>query len=428
MKKIYLLLLVLFVYSGTFAQIEGTWTMSPQATALGVGPALGDFSWWSNSADDVTTRACFFDDRFVFNADGTFANEQDGETWLEPWQGVDPEMCGASLAPHDGSAEATWSFDEATSELTITGVGAHIGLAKVVNGAELTSPSEAPESITYPVVISNDTMTVDINFGPGFWHFVLVKEAPASVDLTGSSWMIAPEAAALAVGPALGDFSWWMSDDQAIIDRACFFDDQYNFYTDGTFQNVLDGETWLEAWQGVMADACGDPVAPHDGSSLGEWTYDEAAGTITLTGTGSYLGLPKVHNNGELMSPSEAVESITYPVVFETPDRMVIDINFGPGYWHFVLVRTGSVTTDVEEVTQEEFIKFYPNPARDFVQVEATTDLDRLVVRDITGKILMSNNNPTSNEILDVSGFTTGLYIIEAHSGNKVSIEKLSVH
>ena len=81
--------------------IAGRWKIAPRAEALAVGPALGDFSWWSNSAADVTTRACFFDDTFVFGEDGSFQNIQDGETWLEPWQGADPEACGAPVAPHD---------------------------------------------------------------------------------------------------------------------------------------------------------------------------------------------------------------------------------------------------------------------------------------------------------------------------------------
>ena len=43
-----------------------TWKMAPQAGAMGVGPSLGDYSWWANNATDVTTRACFFDDEYVF--------------------------------------------------------------------------------------------------------------------------------------------------------------------------------------------------------------------------------------------------------------------------------------------------------------------------------------------------------------------------
>ena len=275
----------------------------------------GDFSWWSNSEADVTTRACFFDDKFVFNADGTFNNVQDGETWLEPWQGVDPEGCGSSVAPHDGSGSATWAYDEAAGTVTLTGTGAHLGLAKVHNGGELTSPAESVASITYPVVIEGTTMTVDIAFGTtGFWHFVfeqVTETEPAPVSPVAGTWKMAPIAQALAVGPTQGDFSWWSNSAADVTTRACFFDDQFVFNEDGSFQNVQDGETWLEPWQGVDPESCGAPIAPHDGSNAATWAYDEAAGTVTLTGVGAHLGLEKVHNGGELGSPAEAVESIT---------------------------------------------------------------------------------------------------------------------
>ena len=46
----------------------------------------------------------------------------------------------------------------------------------------------------------------------------------------------------------------------------------------------MDGETWLEAWQGVDSDQCGVPVAPHDGSNASTWEVDAATGSVTLTG------------------------------------------------------------------------------------------------------------------------------------------------
>ena len=51
--------------------LVGTWRLAPEAGALGVGPGLNDVSWWSNSSDDVATRACLFDDDYVFNADAS---------------------------------------------------------------------------------------------------------------------------------------------------------------------------------------------------------------------------------------------------------------------------------------------------------------------------------------------------------------------
>ena len=56
--------------------IAGDWKLAAEAGALGVGPALGDTGWWSNSEADLGTRSCLFDDVFRFGEDGSFANVQ----------------------------------------------------------------------------------------------------------------------------------------------------------------------------------------------------------------------------------------------------------------------------------------------------------------------------------------------------------------
>ena len=177
MKKIYLIICAI---SSTFmmhAQMEGTWKLANQAGALGVGPNLGDISWWSNQTGDLTTRACLFDDSVTFNANGSFMTYQDNSTWLEAWQGAAPDGCGAPVAPHNGSNPATWAYNSATSELTVNGVGAFLGLAKVINGAELASPAGAAASITYLITFQNggNTFIADISFGGGFWRFIYEK-------------------------------------------------------------------------------------------------------------------------------------------------------------------------------------------------------------------------------------------------------------
>jgi hypothetical protein len=182
MKKLFTFIF-LVSFSATFAQVEGTWKMSYQAAALGVGPALGDISWWSNSEDDLTLRSCYFNDQYVFDPDGTFSNVQDDESWIEEWQGMEPPGCAAPVAPHDGSNAATWTYDDVAGTVTLDGVGAYIGLAKVYNGGELSAPGEAPASITYPVEFSGegDTMTINIDFGGGFWRFILAKEGSSGI-------------------------------------------------------------------------------------------------------------------------------------------------------------------------------------------------------------------------------------------------------
>mgnify|MGYP006870550397 CR=1 FL=1 len=125
---------------------------------------------------DVTTRACLFDDTYVFNTNGTFNNVQGSTTWLEAWQGT-ADACGTPVAPHNGSANATYTYNSSTNTITLNGVGAYLGLAKATNAGELNASATVPNSRVYSALLSNgnNTLEVVINFGGGFWYFKLVR-------------------------------------------------------------------------------------------------------------------------------------------------------------------------------------------------------------------------------------------------------------
>ncbi len=321
-------------------KIAGVWRFAPEASAMGVGPDLGDISWWSNTAADVMIRGCLFDDTYVFNEDGSFENVLGADTWIEGWQGG-TDTCGAAVAPHDGSAAATYTYDEVAGTVRLEGQGAYLGISKVVNGEELTNPGDAPTSITYDIALSEEdtVMTVDINVGGGWWRFKLIKSASVTPSPLSGTWALAPEAAAMGVGPDLGDISWWSNTADDVNLRACFFDDTYVFGSDGSFKNELGGETWIEAWQGG-SDSCGVTIAPHDGSIPATYSYDEIGGTLTIDGQGSFLGLPKVVNGEELTSPGDAPASITYDIALSENNTVITaDINVGGGWWRFKLVK-----------------------------------------------------------------------------------------
>ncbi|MDJ0812244.1 MAG: hypothetical protein QNJ23_00835 [Woeseiaceae bacterium] len=316
--------------------LAGKWRLNKESGA-GVGPNEGDISWWSTDIDGVVeTRSCWFDDIYEFGADGSFANILGDETWLETWQGVPAEACGAPVAPHDGSNGAIYQYDEDASTLKLTGVGAHIGLPRTVNGAELGAPGEAPESVTYNVtVLDGDDMTVTIDVGTGWWQYRLERVSNSPVV---GKWTLATEGGA-GVGPAAGDTSWWSTDIDGVVEaRACWFDDIYHFGGDGSFQNYLGDETWLEDWQ-AGAEQCGAPLAPHDGSTAGTWDYDADGGTLTLNGQGLHIGLPRTVNGGEL--PNVPVpDSVTYDVLSQDGDSLQVAIDVGGGtWWTYTLAR-----------------------------------------------------------------------------------------
>jgi len=317
------------------AAVAGKWRLDGVG-ALGVGPSIGDTSWWSNNADDVVTRACLFDDVFDFGSDGSFQNTQGSDTWLEPWQGTDPDACGAPVAPHDGSARSIFEYDELASTLTIHGKGAHLGLAKATNGGELTDPALAPDSVTYDVLtLDGDNMTVTIDVGTGWWTFNLVRVSNSPLA---GNWKLDGEGA-LGVGPTMGDTSWWSNNADDVVTRACLFDDVFHFGGGGSFQNFQDGDTWVEPWQGTDPEGCDAPVAPHNGASAGSFYYDEGAGTITILGKGSHLGLAKAVNGAELTDPGSAPDSITYDVLTLDTDIVTVTVAVGNGWWTFRLAR-----------------------------------------------------------------------------------------
>jgi hypothetical protein len=185
--------------------LAGTsWSIAPEDGALGVGPASGDTGWWylNQHGDDVTARACLMDDVFTFHADGSFEVDLGTETWIEAWQDQDvngdgvsgeapsdangwsaDEGCFAPVAPHVSSAEHSWTAD--SSSITLTGLGAFLGLSKVYNGSEHTvAGPTSPEEITYTILDSSDIAggvlvleleVVTADGSAGFWTFKLSK-------------------------------------------------------------------------------------------------------------------------------------------------------------------------------------------------------------------------------------------------------------
>ena len=313
--------------------VVGKWKLDGDGAA-GVGPSAGSMEWWASIEAD---RPCWYDDIYDFGSDGSFMNVHGDETWVEGWQGG-ADSCAAPVAPHDGSADAVFSYDEEASTLTIMGKGAYLALPKAVNGQELASTADTPDFITYQVLtLDGDSMSVTVETAPGVWWSFNLKRVSTS-PLKGN-WKLDGDGAA-GVGPSAGSTEWWAS---VAADRPCWYDDIMHFGADGTFLNAMGGETWVEGWQGG-ADACAAPVAPHDGSMTGSYMYDADAGKLTISGVGSHLALAKAVNGAELANPADAPESITYDVLTFDGDSMTVTVEAGAGvWWSFRLVRVPEV-------------------------------------------------------------------------------------
>ena len=335
--------------------LAGKWKVKSEAGSLRVGPSEGAGDWWSIDAAGVTARAVFFDDEYIFNSDGSFQNIMQDLTWVEAWQGNDPEGAAAPVAPHDGSTKATYVHNQSTNKFTIKGKGAYIGLPKAVNAGELPNVN-VPNSVTYNVKMSDDnnSATVSVEAGSGvWWTFEIERKTVSPTQLMGV-WKVAAEAGSLKVGPAPGNGDWWSIDDAGVTARAAYFDDSYSFINDGSFANILGGQTWVEAWQGNDPEGASAPVAPYDGSKLNSFNFDPIANTITVLGEGAYIGLPKANNAGELSNGGNPPAQIVYNVSFDDANTMTVSIEAGSGvWWTYKLVKVTSKVNGTWKVASE---------------------------------------------------------------------------
>jgi len=235
------------------------------------------------------------------------------------------------------------------------------------------------------------------------------------------TWRMASEEFALGVGPTIGDLGWWNCPSACIQERACYFDDEYIFEPGGAFINNQGNETWVESWQDGSPEGCRSPVAPHDGSNDATWSLD--GNQLTLNGLGAYIGLAKVYNGGELGSNDDAQSSISYPVEINAEgNRMTIDIDFGAGFWHFVLIK--DPVSSNENIANEKF-QVYPNPANSQLTFDLPSGENKIVIFDLTGKMLANFTVNGNNYTHDINNFPAGLYIIKLQNEENIGMIKI---
>lgn len=150
------------------------------------------------------------------------------------------------------------------------------------------------------------------------------------------TWRLKPVAGALWVGPDPAT-TWWANSDADVAARPCAFNDEWIFFKDGTFQYDTKGDVWAEPYMGFNFECVAESDLPPNVQAWGSGTHQyQVSGDnppkLTLIGLGAFMGLPKAANGAEVTEPQQ---SVTYDVVYWENDELVLEINFGPGYWRF---------------------------------------------------------------------------------------------
>jgi len=202
------------------------------------------------------------------------------------------------------------------------------------------------------------------------------------------------------------DISWDYDED-------CMLPGTYSVINIDDVSVYLVNEEHIEADAGVDATIClGDSI--QIGTTEYEdymywWSPNEeiALDTFGYVNPGMPWVKPTVTTTYTLTQKDFAFE--------ETTDEVTITVEFCPGF---------SVGETVAET-----IKIYPNPAKNFIEIESIHAIDSWRVLDVLGKEVASSKYLVSskNLVLDVSSFDVGLYFLEMEVDDQLVIKQLMV-
>lgn len=93
---------------------------------------------------------------------------------------------------------------------------------------------------------------------------------------------------------------------------------------------------------------------------------------------------------------------------------------------HFATASTSQLATEEVKQNALESIKVYPNPAKDYLQVEVPKEIKnfRLEISDMNGRLVLNRENETK---VNVSGLLNGTYLVTLRSDGKTAVRKVII-
>jgi PKD repeat protein len=175
--------------------------------------------------------------------------------------------------------------------------------------------------------------------------------------LTSKSWKMIRDVSTgyypFEVGPADRSQIWYaLGINENLGKRPCLLNDEYIFSLDGDYEYKTNGDFWAEGgvWKESIGAGCHDTNDANyrnvDDVDISDWSdgvhsfeYNVAAKTITVIGSGAFIGLTKVATDSEVKVPQTSVTYKVIKLVDSTVDTLILETTVPvPGYWRFALV------------------------------------------------------------------------------------------
>lgn len=173
-----------------------TWRLFRTGTSLGVGPdAAGARSYFALENDGK--RPCVYNHSFTFKRNGEFVFDDDGMFWGEAavfGTTALNEICfdaiAANMINNDGADVSAWlggthafSYDPSVGTITLTGMGAWMGLPQLGTTGESIVP-EASKSFSATITQETgyDLLTIAYAYAGLYWDFTYASYSDPSLE------------------------------------------------------------------------------------------------------------------------------------------------------------------------------------------------------------------------------------------------------
>lgn len=93
---------------------------------------------------------------------------------------------------------------------------------------------------------------------------------------------------------------------------------------------------------------------------------------------------------------------------------------------HFATASTTQLATEEVQQNHLESVKVYPNPAKDYLNIELPKDVKnfRLEISDMNGRVILNGENETR---VNVAGLSSGAYMVTVKSDGKTAVRKVII-
>jgi hypothetical protein len=300
--------------------------------AMTVLPATWDFDG-NGSADALTDGLMLL--RYTFGirdlrmASGAMAQN----STLSATQVVDNMHRAISVADIDGNGSTDALTDGLILLRYLFGLRGEILITGAISSDATRTTKEQIEQYLSLYMPSELTLPVqsEQNFMVGDWKLASVP------DVREYNWE-----------GVLTDWNTYPWDFTQAIFENCVKDDIYRFGSNGTFEYLINGSTYLDYEINPLYDDsdegfCAAPFAPWNEDEIYTYSVDENDGELTVNGFGAFIVLAHVANGtNDIESPAEAPESITYQYSKISEEQILVEIDAFDKFYRFTLERVPS--------------------------------------------------------------------------------------